>query len=73
VVEGVGHNTVELLSNLGELAVSDRRDEQIAQRLAVKLHLSENIEHLPAEGGARLFELPKQRLIHIALAGLLSY
>ncbi len=52
---------------LGTIAVADRIDEQVAQRMAFE-QLAENVVNFAAERGARLFEFFQQTTIDLALA-----
>ena len=46
-------------ADLGLVAVADGLDEQLAQGLALELDLAQDVEHLAAEGLARLLELAR--------------
>ena len=48
-------------------------DQQVAQRLAVELELTEHSETLVAEGVAHLLELLQQAMEYVALSGLLGH
>ena len=56
-------------AHLRPLAVADGFDQQLAQRPAFELQLAEHVEHLPAQGAARLFQLLQQAVIDITFAG----
>ncbi len=71
-VEGVLDGLGQARADLGLLAVADRLDEQIAQRLALELQLAEHVEDLAAQAPARLLELLQQLAVDVALAGLLG-
>ena len=63
---------VEPRPHLGLVAVADRLDEQVAQRLVSSKSLPEDVEDAAAEGLPLLLELLEQPLVDLALAGLLG-
>jgi hypothetical protein len=68
-------NAVDLLeelgANLGLVAVTDRFDEQLLERLFIE-RLPENVENPTAERLALLFELQEEPLENLALSGFNS-
>src|SRR5664280_1774731 len=62
---------VELGPHPGVLAVPDRSDEQVAERLALE-GLAENIEDLPAVGPTLLLDLVEQPQVDLPFTGALG-
>ena len=56
-VEGACDDLCEPGAHLRQLAVADRFDQEVAERLAFELNLAQHVEHLPAERRAGLVEL----------------
>src|SRR5690606_8808620 len=63
---------VEPGADLGEFAVADRLDQEVAERLPLELQLPEDIEDLPAEGAPGLLELLEEPEVDITLPRLLG-
>ena len=71
-VNRVGDSLSQLRPHLGTFAIANGGDEQIAQRLALKLELAQHIKDLAPQRLPRLLQLRQQRLVDITLAGLLG-
>src|SRR5437867_1386868 len=56
-IDGPCHDFLEARPDIGLLTVTDRLDQQLAQRLAFELRLAEDVEDLAAERLPRLFQL----------------
>src|SRR5207302_10314920 len=72
LVKGISQNLGEARTHLGLLAITDRLDEQLAERLAFELELAQNVEHLAAERFPSFFELFEECAVDLALARLLG-
>ena len=68
-LECVVHGGVEASANLRLFPVAYRLHQEFPQRAPLELELAEDVEHLPAQGFARLFQLVEQPAIDVALAG----
>ena len=72
-VQRTFHHCREAGAHLRLIAVADGLDQKVAQRLTFELELAEHVEHLAAQGFARLLQLLQQLPIDVALAGLLGH
>ena len=64
---------VQTLSYLGRFAIPDGLDEQVPERAAPELELSEHIEDLAAQRVAGLFQLLEEAPVDIALTRLFGH
>ena len=67
------HHRHEASAYLGLIAVADGLDQKIAQRFALELELSENVEYPAAEGPTGLLQLVQELAINITFAGFLGH
>ena len=67
-VEGLIDSGVEPCPHLGLLAVADGVEQQLAQRPPLELKLSEDIEHLAAEGLTGLLQLLQEAPVDVSFA-----
>ena len=72
LVERVGDDTGQPCANVGLVAVANGFDQQFPQRPSLEDNFPENVEHLAAEGLARLVQLFEQRQVNLAFACFLG-
>ena len=72
-IECATHHSGQSCTHLRLLSIPDRLDQQLAQRFALELEFSENIEHLASKSLTCLFYLFEQGAIHITLPGFLGH
>src|ERR1700682_243625 len=63
----------EIGLDLGLFAVSDRLNQQLAERFALELELAQHIEHLPTKRLSRLFKLLQELMVDVAFTGFFRH
>src|SRR5260370_41844135 len=72
-VESVVEHRREVGPHLGLFAVSDRLNQQLAERFSLELELPKHVENLPAKRLARLFKLLQELVIDVALTSFFCH
>src|SRR5271157_126514 len=71
-VQCVGHDLIQAVANLWTLAITNRLNKQISQRLPVELDFAQDIKYLTVQRLTGLVELFQQRPVNVPFAGLVG-